>query len=435
MNDWKFDDLGKPGSVERNHGLTLRNVSHKEHWFANEIGVAAIWINPNEEDHSQHGPFVLAEDAFSLVGDVREMPEAKTRAPAPFDGYEIERAIRQVYTLNVIPNDPVLGNELFPLAIEQSYRFSAYGKDPPHEPTGQLPAARIFPYVRFDTFNPKIKSIRIDYLMNIVFTPPVSMRPDQSIYAIKLIDAPKTQAGVFRDKDDLTLDKKQIAEIIVGSVVVPIVVPEMVARNLFAAAEKPVPYEILGQGLLAGVPGQHTWDNIHVWPKGEELPSTPGAFHAGHMHWRWARVATHPSRTETVIQKLAGVKAPGQKQFRGNFRGGPLVDPKIPEQTIRFAIAKRGAAELTKMESFEAFFKSRDPQEIRAGEDLDIWFSIEVKRRSSDDAVFGGTTLIHGLYFAHESESKDNPFRFTIGMSLGKQKREKWEWERNPPDE
>jgi len=153
MSGWTYD-VEKPLDKDA-HGLTLKNVAHDGHSFANEIGVAAIWINPNEDDGgTKHRPFVLCKDDFSLVGGIRDV---KTAAVPPFNGYKLESAIRQTYTLKVIENDPVLGNEFFPLAIEQTYRFSKYGVDPPHEPSGQLPAARIFPYVTFSTFNPKIR--------------------------------------------------------------------------------------------------------------------------------------------------------------------------------------------------------------------------------------------------------------------------------------
>jgi hypothetical protein len=440
MSGWTFDDLGKPESPERDHGLTLHHVSHAGHPFADDLGVAAIWINPGEKDGAHHGPFVLSSRDFLLIGGVSE--EA-TAAPAPFEGYSIERGIRQAYSTRPIANDPVLGKDFPQLSVEQSYRFSAYGTDPPHEPTGQLPAGRIFPYVKFSTFNPKIRSIRIDYRMNLVFTRPTLVKEGESIYGISapvsINTIPQTQAGVFRDEDSLPLGATIPGLPEIGKALTS---RKFATEAFFTAAEKPVQYEILGHGLLDGVAGKLvrgsgflrplTWDNIHVWPKQEKLPSTPGAFHAGHMHWRWPRVVTDPMKAEEDAQKRLGVKAFGQKQFKGvTPGGGPLLDPNIPNQTIRFAIARRIRRQPETTEKFEDLFTKRKAEQIEAGDDLDIWLSFEVKRGTGLTPFFGGTTFVHGLFFAHEVESKNNPTAFTAGIALGQEKGPR-PWLRDP---
>jgi hypothetical protein len=436
MKGWEFDYADKPDSEERDHGLTLRRVSHDGYAFADDIGVAAIWVNPGEKDNAHHGPFLLSPRDFFLIGGVSK---EETADPAPFEGYKIERGIRQKYISLTIPNDPILGSDLPPLLIEQSYRFSAYGADPPHEPTGQLLAGRIFPYVKFSTLNPKIKSIRIDYRMNVVFDRPVFVTNGESIDGISWPHwtnlSPQAQAGVFRDNDELPRPSYFPGATALGSLV-----PQFAADQVFAAAEKPIQYEILGHGLLDGVPGKLvssgmitpiTWDNIHIWPKRERLPSAPGAYHAGHMHWRWSRAAAEPTKAEEAAQKRLGVLAVGQKQLKGITRLGSLLDPGIPNQTIRFAITRRMYRQPETTETFEDLFTKREPEKIEAGDDLDIWLSFEVKRQSSLTPFFGGTTFIHGLYFAHEVESKSNPAAFTEGVALG-QKEGKRPWLRDP---
>lgn len=421
MNGWEFDPPGKGDSPERDHGLTLRYVSHDGHPFADELGVAAIWINPGGADGGRHGPFVLGPGDFYLLGDV---DTESTAAPAPFDGYAIERAMRQRYVSRTVKNDPVLGDGHPPLSIEQSYRFSAYGTDPPHEPTGILPAARIFPYVTFRTLNPRIRSIRIDYRMNFVFTRPVFVK-DRIPQFINL--SPKTQAGVFRDRDDIS----SLATIPGLRQIGAALAPTTAAEQIFAAAEKPVQYEILGFGLRDGV-GEKTWDNIHIWPKGERLPSAPGTFHAGHMHWRWGKPISEPTKEEIKQQHHLGVMQVGLKQFKGVPPSGALLDPSIPNQTIRFAITRSMVRQAETPEKFEELCTRRKtPEKIEDGDDLDVWLSFEVKRGPSASSVFYGTTFIHGLYFPHEEESPLNTAAFTEGVALAVPPPAQ-EWERNP---
>lgn len=396
MSGWTYD-VEKPADKGA-HGLTLRNVAHSGHHFADEIGVAAIWINPGIQDGAVHGPFVLGKD-FATEGDVQEV---QTNAPFPFDGYKIEKGIRQSYK-RVMDGGP--------LAITQTYRLSAYGADPPHEPSGMLQAARIFPYVTFRTDNPKIESIRIDYRMNIVFTTADGGKR-------------RTQAGVFRDRDHLPAVAKSPLAGEAGKMLAPFVA----AQLIFADAEKPVPYELLAYGLedgkakrkKVGIDAPATWDNIHLWPKRRILPSTPGAFYAGHMHWRWSRLTGWPTVEEAMHQEKQGLSHPWQRQFRGPEVGGPLVDPKIPLQTIRFAIAKTSETQRTPTENFGDLFKNEreKPVRIHDGDDLEFWFSVEVQGGYAAK-TFEGTVLLHGLYFAHELESLKNYFAFTIGKEIG----------------
>ena len=113
-----------------------------------------------------------------------------------------------------------------------------------------------------------------------------------------------------------------------------------------------------------------------------ELPYTPGATHAAHMHWRWgAFSATHTP---------AGPGGPQYAGFEGP--GTPMIDGRIPNQSLRFAITtSRHAEEISKLlrndnateaqdfDSFETLFTAqghKDPEPIADGAELVTWVSI-----------------------------------------------------------
>ncbi len=226
-------------------------------------------------------------------------------------------------------------------------------------------------------------------------------------------------------------------------------------KDLFDYYEKPVFWEIAGYGLKQGLPGEKlpakanadgnyviadadksTWSNIHMWANFSLLgkyvkkqASAPGAFHAFHCHWTW------PFFTQIV--KIPGT-AFGENQFRGlplkKNIGGPLLDHRIPTQTIRFAISRAKPPKETKpankwdadqspsTEVFEDLFYDAAtppvPGNISGGEDIVTWYSIEVENdpgKRTTQKTFGGTVMIHGLYFAHNREMVTNPAVLTIG--------------------
>lgn len=527
---WRYGcELDKGHAPEG--GLVLTDVSHDGFHLAREIRVASIWINPDSPDPTLRRRLVLGLPDFTPDGKVEH---AFTTAPPPFDLYEIEHAIQQKYVSAVIPDDPIFGEYQPALFVTQDFRFSTYGNDPPHEPVGSLPAARLFPYVTFATKNPLIQAIRIDYRIHLSFRE-VDVQPPNLPDRPALPRFPRppalSQAGVFRDHDELPtgaaptlaalqkedelfeelLDtaaalRKQAADMDEKELIlralralealdalpgIPTMQPfwvetlivvreairlgsflsdallealanvleamatswyaqsasaaahavqdaalsigavaEFVTEHLlFAAAEKPVPYEILGQGLEHGgtsttldgatVP---TWDNIHVWPKRDELPSTPGAFHAAHMHWRWGNVAAMPEPIEVLAQKWIGIEQAGHPVLSVPAAGGPLIDAAIADQTIRFAIAEVTPKEETATTAkFDERFltKNNTPAEIGKGAELAIWMSFHVQQQQ--DRPFGGTVFAQGLYFPHEPESKDNPFGFTQGIDIPQQ--------------
>lgn len=91
------------------------------------------------------------------------------------------------------------------------------------------------------------------------------------------------------------------------------------------------------------------WDNIHQWnaqfknkyellAAGEydRLPPTPGLLYGVHQHWRWAR----------VFYEGLSFRFKGGLQSGGiGGAGGPMIDPKVPDQMLEFAITQQGLRE------------------------------------------------------------------------------------------
>lgn len=210
----------------------------------------------------------------------------------------------------------------------------------------------------------------------------------------------------------------------------------------FEAAEKPVEYEMVGN-FVKGGQVDDTWDNLHWWGT-DFLPTAPGAFHAIHQHFRWARYLGNPSPSETLGNLLlfyflgGGSKPELDPQKTAPFRsvieafrdsdiGGPLIDPKIPNQTIQFAVALNGSKldqsllSIAKEKSFVEVAQSLSSAEETAkrlpdegnqdrytGSDIVYWLSLKATREDFKKP-FRGTLMINGFYFAHEREL---PFRF-----------------------
>jgi hypothetical protein len=226
-------------------------------------------------------------------------------------------------------------------------------------------------------------------------------------YRPRNTDRNTNKAAIFRDNEDIGIGWPGIG-------------------NIFAAFEKPLQYEVATWGLVE-VPTyfykDRTWDNIHVWPAvrgtGNNAISTPGAFHALHCHWRWGAVSGKtPGR---VTKRL--LPSAGEPQFKGlgwtDSAGGPMIDPRIPKQNLRFAVTRNDpewAAEKNPSEDdFTYMFQGKhNVQDISKGDDLVVWFSFEVYRDAEKlNQPWDGTLFINGLYFGHNQETP--PLAVTAG--------------------
>jgi hypothetical protein len=479
-DDWRCDyDMLDEG------GLALGNVMHDGFHLAKDIRVVRVWVNAEDPDPAQRRSLRLGKTDFELLTtDQTYLRYRSFNAPPPFDIYKKEGArgpagMQAVYRTRAKlfgqPGDP---DDKDPdddyLTIEQSYIFTKYGTNPSHEPLGILPAAHFFPLIKFSYGGKKVRTIRFDYRFHVSLDillgqdsaldphldPGVLKKEKAEGLDVKEIVKQLTRlrpmlAGIFRDEDKLP----------------PLTKPE----ELFFAVEKPVLREVVGYGLKRGLSGKKvsekdevtdagevkvgyeiapgdasTWDNIHMWsnrrlPEGyvKRQASTPGAFHAFHCHWRWpyfAEVIT------TVFLK--------EKQFRGlpmkGHFSGPLLDPRIPKQTIQLAITlakppktqgptDRWDADACPSERvFEELFitpESPSPRYIGLGEELLTWLSISAESSAAARAgkkKFEGTLFTHGLFFAHNPEPYLSPSAATVGQELQQPKYAKPTWRRSP---
>ena len=499
-------------------GLVLKDVQHDQFNLARDIRVVGIWINPEEGPGWQTKRLMLGTEDFADQTADPSHPNYNPaylryrgfNAPPPFDIYtqpalEHAAGVQAVYRTRkkVFGNDNDSDDDY--LTITQSFIFTKYGKEPAHEPGGVLNAARIFPLVKFSYGGKKVKSIRVDYrfevALDLLLDPFLNTGATKGMLrhphldtapTIGLVDPGPTKlvqffklfkflarvrpmlAGIFRDKEEAPASVK--------------------TEDIFYAAEKPVPWEVIGRGLIDGIPGnkltskivgrsahaivrqgtgnevadndKSTWDNIHMWSNYrlgpaylKKQPSAPGAFHAFHCHWRWPDVVQHPDLVDRLKVFLGNLTETGkasvgklaEEQFQGiplnGHIGGPLLDPLIPTQTIHFAITmpkppkgkpqeRWDAEHVVTTEKFEELFfdtAAEQPRDISGGKRVLTWISIKATK-SGSQKPFTGTVFAHGIYFAHNVEMLESQSAFakTIGETLQKPKYPKPTWSRSP---
>ena len=382
-------------------GLILQDVRHWQHLLATDMRVTSLWVGK-----------MLSSDPF-LVNHVRKL--ALGSSHLPLKDSTRHKSIEQLILIAPFlapasigaryeSTGPVLGNatDTEPLVVEQEYLFTDYGKDPPHEPGAVVNAARIYPLLTFryprtapgaTAFN----YIRVDYRLAISLEEFfASVLPARNA----AVPAQRSAVGLFSDA------KTAFPPTVSG---------------LFDRIEKPVPYEILSEGLDWGE--QSYWDNIHQWPAGEELPATPGAAHAAHTHWRWGAAAA--SRLNPLIALGAGKAFEG---FRGP--GSPLIDPRIPIQRLRFAITEflsdkvdprawAPAANGSTRQFEQLFYLNRKkPAELRPyrGTPLVTWISLEACRPLVlAGESWEGTFFPKGIFFTHDHV----PLKLKVAARLG----------------
>lgn len=387
---WRFDYEAVPGS-----GLVLSNISHGFYRLARDMRVVAVWVAETAPGDPANPvpPRKLRLGSASLPLQTSPVIVKMPPLPADFGFYRMLTGISATYE-GALDQGSTLN-------VRQDFEFAPYGKDPPHEPGGVLNAARHLPLLTFRhtaTDGKPIRYLRIDYRLNHaldVFDPSPTVLPagPPSI----------NQAGVFRDSESLPFP-------IQGGYFGPRTAQ---IQDIFQAAEKPLQYEIVGKALVHGVPmigqSESTWDNIHQWPEtGGVLPSTPGAFHCCHTHWRWGAVSGAPLNWYRK-HFVPGAGAQFQGLHWTSSRGGPLLDHRLPDQSITFAVTTD--SDPSRAPDFDGSthpFADRFtglPAPISAGANLVQWFCIEIFRDPTDSAqVWEGTVFIHGLYFGHSAE-------------------------------
>jgi hypothetical protein len=456
---WSLDyEVNDDGNVPIG-GIILKKVVHDHYNLAKDMRVVAIWIDDLET------PVILGSEVCPCTEAIEIKSYPAESAPDPFDGFKIVGLMRQKFKTKY----PMHGKGSAYLEITQTFLFTTYDLNPAHEPFAVLQAARIFPLVHFKFSNDNdieiekvIKTIRIDYrLHNCLdfFIDPLAKRMDPllaNLFPTEMPGSPN-MAGIFRDYEDPSLFANLLWALW-GTVEGVHPGRRMTEEALFYAGEKPMQFEICSFGLMNGRPfgdkGFVTWDNIHQWggyKNYKKLPSTPGAFHAAHLHWRWGL------STQEQQKFYMQVPSAGEHQFgRGwdSVMGGPLLDPKIPLQTIRFAVTKsnsddddynsadpRNANKAPSEKKYSDLFYTEGNEQsglsdIMEGEDLVTWLSFDVKRTHFHDP-FEGTVFIHGLYFAHNLEQGwffTNPSAMSRDEAAPRKKIRKPKWNRNPED-
>lgn len=441
--DNKLWDVGQ-GWVPRG-GIVLRNVFHKGHRLAYEIGVVGIVVMPGAVSKKNgHGAkyLILGPPDFVQVDAsgtpltsgtnfdplVPKATNGITGLPGNFSVFDTDHDVTLMVRWR--SNLKLYGSDSDYLWVTQKYILTKYDNNPAHEPTGGLMAARLHPLVELKYGKPNdgwVASFRVDYRMQLslnFWLSRTSVKEPDSFLGIPtgtkttVVEARKTTsgklknaAGVFADND--VVDVKGALD-------------NGIAGGAFRAAEKPLVAEILTSGY--NTPGvKINWDNVHWWGAGENwIPaSAPGSFHAIHMHWRWAKFGAqfpYPPVVDDGITYPNPLNAPaphvGEKQFSGPGYGGALVDPGISNQAIRIAVvANQGLpADMHKhrSESFDTFFEqlaTARKVKIDNGEELVLYYSAEIplpkrsrSEKENEKAELKGTVCIHGLYFAHDPE-------------------------------
>lgn len=383
-HDWKYtrslrNNDSAPG------GLVIQDVYHQQYLLAKDIRVTRIWVGslfatkqPIFRDYKLGSSALPWKNSTGSSNLPSEQGLIKPFRTPLYDSASYETA------------GPVLGADTKSekLVVQQDYLFSDYGKDPPHEPAGLIDAARIYPLLSFSypASRPearKVDYIRVDYRLALT----IEQFLDDTTNVKKGTEF-QDQIGVFRDSETKSPKK---------------------SSQLFDTVEKPMKWEMLGEGLNWGRKSQ--WDNIHQWAA-DKLPPTPGAPHAAHLHWRWGFANTEVN----ILMRGVGRTTRGSDdQFAGPQGGGVLLDPRIPQQRLRFAITaftplpgggpKAWAADengsTLKFEELFISARGSTPLPIDQGTGLVIWLSVEARRKPTNDP-WQGAFFAHGMFFAHE---------------------------------
>jgi hypothetical protein len=409
-SQWTFDSSVQPG-----YGVVLKNVRHQLHMYATDIRVVGLRVASSVADGAigKGTPIRLGSDACPRVESFDDgAPVLKPDDPLPSPSPRDWRLIRSY------PNPQIYAPALFrtkgaaladgsqPLLVSQCYVMTDYGKDPPHEPGALVNAARLYPLLLFRVpaaRNSKkaIVYIRVDYRLELALEP-----------------ATPTRTGSYRDLACLTRDNDQFPlNIRSGPLQHPL-------RYIFDNIEKPLGYEVLGEGLdWNNISGKGDWDNVHLWAAEDGLPPTPGANHAAHIHWRWGRVAVGPDVPTGVARGFRPTISPSgltaeaarsivRSMFASRFAGilGPgsaLVDPRLRSQRLRVAVTQQAlgpGVAATNKKRFQDLIEYRAAQEIPpAGTRLVVWISVEARREPEPDE-WAGTFFVHGSFFSHDPD-------------------------------
>ncbi len=222
-------------------------------------------------------------------------------------------------------------------------------------------------------------------------------------------------------------------------------------------------------------PENSVWDNIHLWPGTYDkdsktgtppLPSAPGAFYSLHCHWRWGAFLadywylynnadfmkliralmrlndSSPFLAEMestqayqwFMSKYFSILSPDNlhSEYKGlqtpgvvaANMGGPLFDPNLPNQEVKFALARLSQSDLVAghhphFDFIQHFLQDKPevPEAIDSGADLRWWMSFAARRErlaGKDSGAWGGSLFTGGTHFAH---SMHPPTEVSLSLS------------------
>lgn len=431
---WRDDETGwrAQGNRSPKVGYYLEDIVHDGHYFADSIRIERVAVAGFSTTSSKYRRDQLSSYQVFGLGDCVEvraptLSKLKGRSD-PLGYYSPKLRISAGYEMTSL-----LGEDDQSIELDTSWLFTPYNKDPSHEPGGIISAARVYPTLTFRIPEVRHKKRRDEYRRATAV---------QVIYRLnfKLEDRGSgNQCGLFADLENLDpvsgMKTAATRHLQPGSFT-------------FVQAEKPVMFDVVGRGIHHGKPLHWSmnlagWDNIHQWShpvekkfdrtewleKGvEEQPPTPGLPYGAHLHWRWGAGAV-----------AGGRGLPGGKQYEGFAGPGtPLIDHRIRDQTIEFAIVDRDGWFSDRQE--EKLLKAIDqdpvsylftdfsnvweyltlpPETLMPTGDLVIWLSLTAwspsftadlpdyhRSGGSADSVlseFGGTFFPHGIFFPHQN--------------------------------
>ncbi len=412
IGDWSFSGALTPG-----FGLVLSDIRHQQYPFANDVRVSGIWIGRAADVFAPVAGATeeikprLPEKPLLLGLGAPELPKVDDAAPvrpvmAPF------AAFPDIQFKDVSYKAPKhvagAGFDIPELSFRQTYLFTGYSNNPSHEPGSLVNGARFYPLVSFKCGaappDKAVNYVRVDYRLEFALEPFLALEALLTARSF-LRGAPigeqpkaiKDLAGLFRDNDQLMEEFFAFAEATANPLRRSPALKHPLAY-IFDNIEKPLKYEVIGEGVSWGEKG--AWDNFHLWVAKEGLPPTPGANHAAHIHWRWGTIAPFAGSLITAARKGKPVSFGGI-----NGAGTPVLDPRIPRQRLRVAVTRvdRGPGPTVRpTQRFKEIFEKRTPETIPDdGTALVAWMSVEAVRPPSSDP-WEGTFFAHGSFFTHD---------------------------------
>src|SRR5688500_11474143 len=392
---WKFTE-----TINKDDGYFLDVIEHDGIPFINQMLVERVLVSRHPKKGRKNVvAFRLADDGVSSPVKITRTAGPKLTRPGksekgPLGYYNPRLVISLSWEVTGLFDEPKQK-----LTIDQQFLFTPYAKDPSHEPSGAVSAARIYPLITF-----RVDSSEIADATNTICAV-------QVIYSIGLGIGEafsSNQAGIFHDLD-------RAGGVVWGAATYLF---SGLANTVFDRAEKPVLYEVVGTGIDRTQGGP--WDNVHAWARvgPKTFPPTPGLPYGLHTHWRWGETAYDGS---WILD--------GGPQF-GGFAGAgtPIVDPDLPDQSLEFAITLSDANPFVQIKidkDPDATFKDfawpfqqhrSDPKDLQAlfdtgvaGYDLLLWKALTAYSKNYDASTpdrshaFKGRLFVHGLFCAHES--------------------------------